>query len=629
MHMDEQFRCLIGSEADLNRFEIENQQIFYCLRILINNEALDIQMNDYAIFEMVFSSQALLLDHMDEKQIPQIALDWVGTLFLKKNSEQQTIHQATLAQSLTYASQFFSGHLHPHFAYFPRLAYSFKRRLVTLNQIKTINHDFYIDDALCFYLPLLIFQEHIKQGIQSNRFSITEAFAVAKEQVFLKDAFGRHLIDFGRKFKKSSILLAKEEQIRLKQVLQVPFNLESLGDLKYLPIISKSWMAEYHLKRLLRLPSHNQLDGYEYEAKLSTQHLIISDRDLPYPILERYQTESIRWYHEEKRIGFRGERASLVIKGEPVMIDGIAKRTEEKTQQLSTWDFHQGLQTQGQTNLLKKSDQPFDQKYLEGIERFEEKSHYPLHLEMRRMKRQLYVLSPKRFFYAVCLDYCTANQWGIEPLLQIEIEYNGQLIFENLIFTDLWWDVDELKKQVNQIEEQSANLSMKLLEISHFDLFQVMMDQFNLLADQAKSLQKQLLLLATFLDDEANQNKIHAVLSNLQDLVKTIQSHFNLLKEKQRFLSNQAQMEIEHEMSVSQAIFDQVEKLVITEMNEIIECLSKRQKVKPSKKTKKKWLKDGLDQILKHLELNEAHHDQQRIDQLLKMKTRIQESDDE
>ncbi len=55
MHInDEQFRCLLESEKDLEAFQVDQKQDFYCLRILINNETLDIQMNDLAIFEMVF-----------------------------------------------------------------------------------------------------------------------------------------------------------------------------------------------------------------------------------------------------------------------------------------------------------------------------------------------------------------------------------------------------------------------------------------------------------------------------------------------------------------------------------------------------------------------------------------------
>ncbi len=619
MHInDEQFRCLLESEKDLETFQVDQKQAFYCLRILINNETLDIQMNDFAIFEMVFPDQASLLASFDQKQLaPQVALDWVGTLLLKKNDEQQVIHQTTLAQSLGYVCQFFSHQLHPHFAHFPRLVYTFRRRLVTLNQIDTFSHDFYLDDSLCFYLPLLLFQNQM-----TDQSEIFQSLATAKEQVFLKDSFGRHLIDLARKSQKSCIPLAKETQIRLKQVLHIPFDHKCLRDLKYLPIISKSWMAEYHLKRLLRLPSHNQLDGFEYEAKLSTQHLLINERDLPYPILERYQTESIRWYREEKRIGFRGERASVVIKGQAVMIDGIAKRPEEKTQQLSTWDFHLGHQKSEMTeqhDKSEKSEKPFDHKYLEGIEDFEEKTHQALHLEMRRMKRQLYVLSPHRYFYAVCLDYCTANQWGIEPLRQIEIEYNGQLIFEDLIFSKQWWDIEELKRQVQKIETQSAKLSLNMLKLSELDHIHPLIEKIDLLLDQCKALTKQLLLIAIFETESQSdrQSDLQNHVDHLQNLMKTHQAQLNQLKAQQGLPQSQT--------------FEATEKIVVAEMNEIIDCLSKRQKVKPSKKTKKKWLKDGLDRILQEIEAGHQRFDDHlSVDQILKMKASIlKDADDE
>jgi hypothetical protein len=614
MHInDEQFRCLLESEKDLEAFQVDQKQDFYCLRILINNETLDIQMNDFAIFEMVFPDQASLSAHFDQKQLaPQVALDWVGTLLLKKNDEQQVIHQTTLAQSLGYVCQFFSHQLHPHFAHFPRLVYTFRRRLVTLNQIDAFSHDFYLDDSLCFYLPLLVFQ---KQMAHQNE--IFQSLATAKEQVFLKDSFGRYLIDLARKSQQSCIPLAQETQIRLKQVLHIAFHHKSLRDLKYLPIISKSWMAEYHLKRLLRLPSHNQLDGFEYEAKLSTQHLLISERDLPYPILERYQTESIRWYREEKRIGFRGERASVVIKGEAVMIDGIAKRPEEKTQQLSTWDFHLGNQKTEIVEQLEKSEKPFAHKDLEGIQHFEEKTHQALHLEMRRMKRQLYVLSPNRYFYAVCLDYCTANQWGIEPLRQIEIEYNGQLIFEDLIFTKQWWDLEELKRQVQKIETQSTKLSLSLLKLSELDHVHPLIEKIDLLLDQCKALSKQLRLLGVFVFETDAQSDIQNHVDRLQNMMKSHQAQVNQLKAQQGLTQSQT--------------FDAIEKIVVAEMNEIIDCLSKRQKVKPSKKTKKKWLKDGLDQILQEIETGHQRFDDHlTMDQILKMKASIlKDADDE
>ncbi len=212
----------------------------------------------------------------------------------------------------------------------------------------------------------------------------------------------------------AGVVLAREPEVRLEVARDAaPELLDALNALPHLPVVTKYWMAEYHYKRLLRWPTHNDLPGYEYEAKLSVHHLDV--HELPqelegrFEVIERYQTESVRWYFEgvelpglgrlEKgRVGFRGSRASLVSKGKKQKLaGGVLKRTEEKSQGLDTWS-------------------------LSAVE--------PLALEMRRVKRQIYVVNRlNRRVYAVCLDHCEAETRR-DAFIQLEIEYNGLLQIE-------------------------------------------------------------------------------------------------------------------------------------------------------------------------------------------------------
>jgi len=212
----------------------------------------------------------------------------------------------------------------------------------------------------------------------------------------------------------AGVVLARESEVRVELAREAPQALrEALRALQHLPVVTKYWMAEYHYKRLLRWPTHNDLPGYEYEAKLSVHHLDVyalpAELAGRFEVIERYQTESVRWYLEgvelpglgrlEKgRVGFRGSRASLVSKGKKQKLaGGVLKRTEEKSQGLDTWR-------------------------LSALE--------PLALEMRRVKRQIYVLNRhNRRVYAVCLDHCEA-EGRREPFIQLEIEYNGLLQIE-------------------------------------------------------------------------------------------------------------------------------------------------------------------------------------------------------
>ena len=218
------------------------------------------------------------------------------------------------------------------------------------------------------------------------------------------------------------LTLAQESHSRIHWLSSPPL----LGDLKSIPLSSRYWMGEYHYKRLYRLPCNNELPGYEYEAKLSPNSLEIDESLLPYAVIERYQTESVRWYlpKGKGRVGFREGRASLVKKGKKTLIDGIMKRQEEKTQGLSMWTMDQELESGPQTT---------DQL-----------------LQMRRVKRQLYLLHPKSHrVYALCLDDCRASKRL--PFHQIELEYNGKLCLDPTeLLTEQWLSFEQQLKPAEE-----------------------------------------------------------------------------------------------------------------------------------------------------------------------------------
>ena len=213
----------------------------------------------------------------------------------------------------------------------------------------------------------------------------------------------------------TGLKLACEEEVRA-EVLAGQHQQRLARQLRaqpHLPAVSCYWMSEYHYKRLARWPTHQDLPAYEYEAKLAARHLNVSE--LPevlkghFKIIERYQTESVRWYVkgieveglgrvEKGRVGFRGARASLVMKGKKEKLKGgILKRREEKSQGLNTWA------------LSAVADEA---------------------QEMRRIKRQLYICSQRtQRVYALCLDYCFVHN-NPTPLLQVELEYNGKLLIK-------------------------------------------------------------------------------------------------------------------------------------------------------------------------------------------------------
>lgn len=201
--------------------------------------------------------------------------------------------------------------------------------------------------------------------------------------------------------------LAKEKHTRIYWLNEPP----NLSQYQIIPMSSRYWMGEYHYKRLHRLPCDNELPGFEYEAKLSKRDLCIDETSLPFPVIERYQTESIRWYlaKGKGRIGFREGRASLVKKGKKLFLDGIIKRQEEKTQGLSMWSEPVTRSASSDQNLSSIQEAALSA------------------LKMRRVKRQLYLLHPQSLrVYALCLDDCRVKDHP--PFHQIELEYNGRLL---------------------------------------------------------------------------------------------------------------------------------------------------------------------------------------------------------
>lgn len=245
----------------------------------------------------------------------------------------------------------------------------------------------------------------------------------------------------------SCLLIATEREIRVK-VLEGERQKELTDLLKacsHLPCLTPYWMAEYYFKRLKRLPTHQDLIGYEYEAKLKVDHLNcvhLPQTLLPhFEIIERYQTESVRWYYtnvtfpgmnkmKKARVGFRGTRASLVRKGKKQKLDGgILKRSEEKAFGLNTWELSLA------SGELK---------------------------EMRRIKRQLYILShPTRRVYALCLDYCYVEGPRQPPLLQVELEYNGRL----LIHPAEWsLSIEQQLELAEQFQVSHPKVALRCLE---------------------------------------------------------------------------------------------------------------------------------------------------------------------
>ncbi len=548
------FRFLIDHENDLNELSPVCSKISYYQRILINNAQLDIEMGEFAVFERRIHTlnEFYLIENTNRYILDE---SMVGDLFLyAKNHIKKTVVSVTLEDALSLTHDFFGHQSLINEPYFPRLFYTFKRKNMHFQREEIQNELFYLDFDLRFFLPLFT----LSKNKQKN------------PQVFLKDAYGRNLLELAQCHEVSSLPIAQEKQIRVKQASTHLLDRSVFESIQYLPVISKAWMGEYHLKRLLRMPNVNRLPHYEYESKLSIDHLYIQQKDLPYPILERYQTESIRWYINDQRIGFRGDRASLVTKGKADRIDHIAKRVEEKTQQLSTWDFYAQLNGDD-------PDQHFSQKTMEDLN-----VPLPIHLEMRRMKRQLCLLSPLNNFYSVCLDDCTADQWEIAPLKQIEIEYNGKFLFTEYIFKKKWWDFDFIVGLLDQILNQIKPVDhLEYLSFEHLQSLSTLYTEIN---DQIRGLLKQLHLLFLITDRQISQ-----------EMRDRIQAKNIIIQAFQVFFENQKKMQLEESNHLR---FKKEEQEIIQEMNVIVEALKQRCHCKSSKKTKKKWLKEGVERYL-------------------------------
>jgi hypothetical protein len=335
------------------------------------------------------------------------------------------------------------------------------------------------------------------------------------------------------------VVLAKEAEVRLEvREGEAPKALrEALSALPHLPVVTKYWMAEYHYKRLLRWPTHNDLPGYEYEAKLSVNHLDVYDlpKELEgrFQVIERYQTESVRWYfesldlpdvgHLEKgRVGFRGSRASLVSKGKKQKLaGGVLKRTEEKSQGLDTWR-------------------------LSALE--------PLALEMRRIKRQIYVLNRhNRRVYAICLDHCEAETRQ-DPFIQLEIEYNGLLQIKpeewGLSFEAQW-------RLARALEQRAPRAALRCCE------------------------RAALFLPAVSAPEEGVSEALTALTQRLRVEALT--------------------------PLVSGEVDPTVEAQVVSEMNELSAALQRAYGFTPSEQTKRQWLAQPLPSPLTPQDPTEAH----------------------
>lgn len=300
----------------------------------------------------------------------------------------------------------------------------------------------------------------------------------------------------------TGLKLAHEKEIRaraLEGINQIAL-VQSLTTRAHLPAVSAYWMSEYHYKRLMRLPTHQDLIGYEYEAKLSVDHIQIDE--LPnelledFEIIERYQTESIRWYLKnvtlsgigkvkKGRVGFRGPRASLVSKGKKQKLEGgILKRSEEKSQGLNTWELGQIAR---------------DAK------------------EMRRIKRQLYVRSKQsNRIYALCLDYCYVEGSARAPLLQIELEYNGTLLIDPNEWT---LDLEKQLEWAEHFKKSAPKIALRCLERAEWLFNRQQPDEA--LQKQYEELQSdiQASLSAEPVEDTINQKLEEAVLLEMRAIL--------------------------------------------------------------------------------------------------------------
>jgi len=336
----------------------------------------------------------------------------------------------------------------------------------------------------------------------------------------------------------TTLRLAREQEVRVQALEGMNQRAlhKTLMSKVSLPSVSPYWMAEYHYKRLMRLPTYQDLTGYEYEAKLSVEHLEIDELppelDAGFQLIERYQTESVRWYVKnvklsgiglvkKGRVGFRGARASLVSKGKKDKLEGgILKRREEKSQGLNTWEL-----SRASTDCK----------------------------EMRRIKRQLYVLAREsKRVYALCLDYCYVEGSTRPPLLQVELEYNGRLLIDPL--------------------EWSLTLEGQLELAERF-------------IDSAPKVALRCLERAGWIAEQRAESE--ATLARYDSL-------------KERFgaeLATEREPELEQSQPVSPLSDEQereIEREVLAEMRSLLSVLRRSYGYKATSKTKREWLKAAL-----------------------------------
>ena len=344
--------------------------------------------------------------------------------------------------------------------------------------------------------------------------------------------------------KGAELYLAEEDHARVYW-LTTPHD---IVELKTLPLSSRFWMGEYHYKRLHRYPCFNELPDYEYEAKLSPETLRVDESLLPYPVIERYQTESIRWYrNNDERVGFREGRASIVQKGKKVKLGLILKREEQKTQGLSTWSISEedeGLEFNDSSQIMNQ-----------------------MTLKMRRIKRQLYLLNPKsQRVYALCLDYCYVSDLKVRPLLQVELEYNGKLCIPLEQLQDPeWLSVPRQIEAARELGDQHPKAARRCIERA-------------LIISKQSASHSERHELKTF------QTLLHEKLQKVESITKQGLNPCSQGKKKEHRDEKDVNLKL-----------DSIEQDILEEMSEVIHSLIDRQDFVPTRLTKRKWLKNALE----------------------------------
>ena len=350
---------------------------------------------------------------------------------------------------------------------------------------------------------------------------------------------------------KNQLCLARESHARVYWLTPTP----DLSNFKSIPLSSRFWMGEYHYKRFHRYPCSNELPGYEYEAKLSPKSLSIDESLLPFKVIERYQTESARWYLEsgEGRLGFREGRASVVKKGKKVAYGLVLKRKEQKTQGLSMWDF------------TAQDDEEYSTSTISNT------------LQMRRIKRQLYLYNPKsQRVFALCLDDCRVEGKEGQPLLQLELEYNGKLCLplETFLAPD-WLSFKRQVEAASMLADEHPKAALRCIERA------VIIAAHRRESSTAHDL-KALDVIETRIK-ETLEKAINAERRAENVSINTSSSSKKKKKKKKK-------KERSGQKSAKLKLSD-VELEVFAEMTEVIESLIEHHSCEPTTLTKRKWLK--------------------------------------